>query len=104
MRPGRSRIHRWCLTAAGPAIACLALTVAAASAAELVTERVLTPAASAGSDPPVVTAVAIHPAGRMVASAGDDHLVRLWDTETGGLVRELRGHTDWVRCLAFHPA
>ena len=52
---------------------------------------------------PVITAVALDTAGKLAAIAGDDHLVRLWEVETGKLVRELRGHQDWVRAVAFNP-
>ncbi len=50
---------------------------------------------------PVVTAVALQPRGNLVATAGDDHVVRLWDVRQGRLVRELRGHEDWVTAVAF---
>lgn len=50
---------------------------------------------------PVVTAVALQPRGRLVVTAGDDHIVRLWDATTGRLARELRGHKDWVSAVAF---
>ena len=42
----------------------------------------------------------------MLASAGGDLTVRLWDLTTGPEVREvvsLEGHTDWIRSLAFAP-
>lgn len=41
------------------------------------------------------------PGGRWVAASGDDHLVRVWDAETGQLRRRLTGHTDFVRGLRF---
>ena len=50
---------------------------------------------------PVVTSVAIHPTAELLATAGDDHLVRLWNLQTGELLRTLRGHGDWVTCVAF---
>mgnify|MGYP000409707557 CR=1 FL=1 len=51
----------------------------------------------------VITALAIAPGGQLVATAGDDHLVRLWSTTSGRLVHLLKVHTDWVRTLAFSP-
>jgi WD40 repeat protein len=35
----------------------------------------------------------------LLASAGDDRTVRLWDPVTGELVRTLDGHTDWVTAV-----
>lgn len=50
---------------------------------------------------PVITAVAMNPAGSFLAAAGDDHVVRLWSWPDGQLKAELHGHTDWVRTLRF---
>ncbi len=50
---------------------------------------------------PVITALAIQPGGHLLASGGDDHVVRIWDTETGKVVYSLDGHTDWVRDALF---
>lgn len=52
---------------------------------------------------PVVTTVSLQPQGRFMATAGDDHLVRIWEMESGKLRHRLDGHTDWVRCVCFHP-
>jgi WD40 repeat protein len=51
----------------------------------------------------VVTAVAIQPGRRLVATSGDDHRVRIWELSTGKLVREFDGHADWVHSAAFSP-
>jgi WD40 repeat protein len=53
--------------------------------------------------PPVITAVAILPGGGQVATAGDDHVVRIWSATNGRIVHTLKGHADWVRSLAFSP-
>ncbi len=53
--------------------------------------------------PPVITAVAIVSGGGQVATAGDDHVVRIWSTTTGRIEQTLKGHSDWVRSLAFSP-
>ena len=37
----------------------------------------------------------------LIASAGDDHTIRLWDAETGQCLSALSGHTSWVRAIAF---
>ena len=50
-----------------------------------------------------VQAVAFAPDGRLLATAGDDGTVRLWDPATGNQVRELTGHTDRVLAVAFAP-
>lgn len=53
--------------------------------------------------PPVITAVAVAPGGVELATAGDDHVVRIWSTADGRLIHKLNGHGDWVRSLAFLP-
>ena len=53
--------------------------------------------------PPVVTALRLHKDGRLLATAGDDHLVRVWNVEDGQLLHRLKGHTDWVRSIDYSP-
>ena len=53
--------------------------------------------------PTVITAVALAAGGKLLASGGDDHLVRIWNTQTGELTQTLKGHADWVRSLSFNP-
>jgi WD40 repeat protein len=48
-------------------------------------------------------AVAFHPDGRRLASAGWDGTIKVWDTATGGEVRTLRGHSDRINDLAYSP-
>ncbi|MGZ8901902.1 MAG: WD40 repeat domain-containing protein, partial [Limisphaerales bacterium] len=48
-----------------------------------------------------VFAVAISPDGSMVASAGDDRIIRLWNSRTGELIRSLEGHTGRIHSVAF---
>jgi WD40 repeat protein len=48
-----------------------------------------------------VAAVAFSPKGPLLASAGKDKTVRLWDAETGKLLHTLRGHDGAVESLAF---
>ncbi|MGC4005985.1 MAG: WD40 repeat domain-containing protein [Pirellulales bacterium] len=52
---------------------------------------------------PVVTGVAISPDGKLLASAGDDHIVRMWRMSDGELLHRFREHTDWVRAVSFSP-
>ena len=62
------------------------------------------------SPPPPCTAttagsygVAFSPDGRLLASAGDDGTVRLWDPAVGQPAGTLKGHDDWVSGVAFSP-
>jgi WD40 repeat protein/serine/threonine protein kinase len=50
-----------------------------------------------------VFALAYHPDGRLLAAAGDDGMIRLWETDTRRLVRLLVGHGGPVRGLAWSP-
>jgi hypothetical protein len=50
-----------------------------------------------------VRGVAFSPDGSLLAAAGDDRTVRLWDAATGAEVRTLTGHAGWVRGVAFSP-
>lgn len=47
-----------------------------------------------------VNDVALTPDGRQVLSASSDHTVKVWDLETGVLVRTLRGHSSDVHGVA----
>jgi WD40 repeat protein len=51
--------------------------------------------------PASVDSVAFSPDGRLLATAGEDHMVRLWDVATKRRVASLAGHTDIVRQVAF---
>lgn len=50
---------------------------------------------------PVVSAVALQPNGSLLATAGDDHIARLWNRHDGRVVRELKAHQDWVTAVSF---
>ncbi|CAN5295891.1 hypothetical protein BH11PLA2_BH11PLA2_28800 [soil metagenome] len=48
-----------------------------------------------------LSAVAFSTDGKLLATAGADRVIHLWDSRTGAEVRILRGATDWVTALAF---
>lgn len=51
--------------------------------------------------PPVVTALAASRDGRYIAAAGDDHVIRLIDAESGRILGNFSGHTDWIQTVVF---
>ena len=52
---------------------------------------------------PVVSSVALDPAGKLLAAVGDDHLVRVFDLSSGKLLHRWASHVDWVKASAFRP-
>ena len=50
-----------------------------------------------------VTAVAIDPGGRYIASASDDETIRLWNIAERKIERILKGHNHVVLSVAFSP-
>lgn len=50
-----------------------------------------------------VRALAVSPDGKMLASCGNDHFVKLWSIPDGKLIRELAGHACHVYNTLFHP-
>ena len=50
-----------------------------------------------------VNSVVFNPDGDIMASASDDHTIRLWDAQTGKHERTLTGHTGRVLSVAFSP-
>ncbi|MGL6225820.1 MAG: protein kinase domain-containing protein [Thermoguttaceae bacterium] len=48
-----------------------------------------------------VSSVAVSLDGRLGISAGEDRMIRLWNTETQQCLRVLEGHQDWVRSIAL---
>ncbi len=47
--------------------------------------------------------VAYSPDGKYIASASQDHTVRLWDVKTGECLQVFEGHDDIVSCVIFSP-
>lgn len=52
---------------------------------------------------PVVSGVAIDPSGKLLATVGDDHLVRVIDLQSGDLLSRRKSHTDWGKDAVFRP-
>ena len=50
-----------------------------------------------------VFSVAISPDSKVLASGGADEEIKLWNLETGELLRTLTGHSHWVLSVAFSP-
>jgi len=50
-----------------------------------------------------VYSVAFSPDSLLIASAGADRAVRLWDVQTGKEIRRLEAHTGFVYTVAFSP-
>ena len=47
--------------------------------------------------------MAFSPDGRNFASGSTDNTIRIWDTDTGELLRTLTAHSDWIYSVAFSP-
>lgn len=57
----------------------------------------------AGHDDSAVTALAISPDGKTLASSGWDNTVRVWNLETSEEIHTMKGHTDHVWSVVFSP-
>jgi WD40 repeat protein len=49
------------------------------------------------------TGLAFHPEGRLLATASLVQTIRIWDLTTRQVLRELRGHSDAIVCVAYSP-
>ena len=50
-----------------------------------------------------VWSVAFHPQGKLIASAGEDQMVRIWNVETQKEVGAFRGSTGMILNVRFVP-
>lgn len=41
--------------------------------------------------------------GAYIATGSRDKTIKLWDVQSGQMLRTLAGHDNWVRALVFHP-
>ncbi len=85
-------------TIAAAALLALAATPVATSATARRPELVLQMGHSG-----VVRSIAVSPDGRRFATGSEDHLVKIWDADTGACLWSLTGHPDEVRYLGFGP-
>lgn len=52
--------------------------------------------------PPVITGLKIHRDSKHIATAGDDHIVRIYSLADGKQVQRLDSHGDWVRAIDYN--
>jgi len=50
-----------------------------------------------------VNALVYSPDGNILLTGTQDNIMRLWDADTGEMLREYAGHEDWVWDIAFSP-
>jgi len=48
-----------------------------------------------------IKTVAVSPNGRLMASAGEDRSIMLWDIASGKRIKKLTGHTGFIYSLSF---
>ena len=56
-----------------------------------------------GQSLPAVLSLAISPDGTRIAAGNADTTVKIWNADSGGLIRVLNGHSDAVTSVAYSP-
>lgn len=59
--------------------------------------------AKVGDELDIVLAADISPDKQQIAVGGPGRMVRVYDSLSGSLLRELKKHTDWIYCVRFSP-
>lgn len=50
-----------------------------------------------------LSGMAVSPDGKVIATGGEEGIVRLWQVRNGRLLRHWKGHAGWITTLAFSP-
>ena len=58
---------------------------------------------SAGKEFDSILAADIRPGFDIVATGGPSRLLKLWNTESGALIKSIKKHTDWITALDLSP-
>lgn len=64
----------------------------------------LAPARTVSAHQGWIRSMDLSPDGSILATAGNDLVVRLWNPQDGTLLKELHGHERHVYCVRFHPS
>ena len=58
---------------------------------------------SAGNEFDSILAADLRPGFDLVATGGPSRLLKLWNTESGAMVKSIKKHTDWITALDISP-
>jgi len=99
---------KWRILAAIAAIAALSIYVGISWGADPTAGQIPVRIIELNKNPseekiPVVSGVAVDPAGKLLATVGDDHLLRIWNLDDGTVLYRLSAHSDWIKAVSFRP-